>query len=88
MSNIIFPSYCVWYEMNNVCDVVSAFIHLPKMFPYTDFLFEWQIRQVTIGLIYIYLYTKLIDRSAPLESIKTTSMEDVRTRVLEKIKNI
>ena len=39
-----------------------------------------------------YIYTKILTKdiiyTLLLESIKTTSMEDVSTRVLEKIKNI
>ena len=41
------------YEMINVWDIVSAFIHLPIMFLFTDFLFEWWIGQVTMDFLYI-----------------------------------
>ena len=46
-------------------------------------------------LLYIYICCSVTARHVPkrtvkcsIESIKTTSMEDVSTRVLEKIKNI
>ena len=42
-------------EMFNVWSAVSTVVHLPRMFPPTDFLFEKRIGLVSMALLYIIL---------------------------------
>ena len=39
------------YEMINVMDTFSPFVHIPSMFPSTDILFDCRIWQVTTDQI-------------------------------------
>ena len=57
----------IWYEMMNIWDTVSTFIHLHRMFLPTDNLFEQRIGQFTLAHLYIILHNILseINKSVP-----------------------
>ena len=42
-----------WYEMSNAWATVSTIVHLPRIFPPTDFLFEKRIGLVSMDRLYI-----------------------------------
>ena len=50
------PLSGIRYKIISAGDSVSAFIHLPRMFLFTDFRYKQRIRYVTLDLLHINLY--------------------------------
>ena len=72
----------IWYEMMNIWDTVSTFIHLHRMFLSTDNLFEQRIGQFTLAHLYIILHNILSEINKSVPGVVTDSPYGVWGREL------